>query len=190
MLFRSHKSKGADFDKAQTSDLKRARSKVPGTAYKGAGFQNMSSTLNQWILKEVPKSRKCEDYTVEELQRIQLTLLMLRDPQLDDIYQQSQDNRRIQKDVAAMAKEWEELNAEAAKDPELARMHRNGHCHEAVMWYVHHLPQSVRAELKDKAELPLLSNFRHNVLESKPHAVRLQRAYEEKVSCADRKSVV
>merc|ERR1712195_466575 len=78
-----------------------------------------------------------------------------------------QDNRRIQSDVAAMSKQWEELNAEAAKDPELARMHRDGHCHEAVMWYVHHLPESVRAELKDKAELPLLSNFRHNVLESK-----------------------
>merc|ERR550537_1018814 len=109
---------------------------------------------------------------------------MLRDPQLDSIYHSSQDKRRIQKDILTMSTEWEALNAEAAKDPELARMHRDGHCHEAVMWYVHHLPESVRAELKDKAELPLLSNFRHNVLERKPHAARLQRAYEEKVSCA------
>lgn len=83
-----------------------------------------------------------------------------------------------------MSKEWEEMNAEAAADPELARMHRDGHCHEAVMWYVHHLPDSVKAAMKDKAELPLLSNFRHNVIERKPHAVRLQRAYDEKVSCA------
>merc|ERR1712070_454155 len=90
----------------------------------------------------------------------------------------------IQKDIAAMAKEWEQLNKEAAATPELARMHRDGHCHEAVMWYVHHLPESVKAELKDKVDLPLLSNFRHNVLDNKPHAVRLQRAYEEKVSCA------
>ena len=83
-----------------------------------------------------------------------------------------------------MSKQWDELNTEAAHDPELARMHRDGHCHEAVMWYVHHLPESVRSKLKDNLELPLLSNFRHNVLDSKPHAVRLQRAYEEKVSCA------
>lgn len=179
-----HHSDGTDTHMAQISDLKRARSKVPGTAYKGENFQNMSSTLNGWIQKQVSNTRKCEDFTVESLQRIQLTLYMLRDPQLDDIYQKSQDNRRIQSDVAAMSKQWEELNAEAANDPELARMHRDGHCHEAVMWYVHHLPESVRAELKDKAELPLLSNFRHNVLENKPHAVRLQRAYEEKVSCA------
>jgi len=87
----------ADFGKADISDLKRARLKVPGAAYKGDSFQNMSSTLNQWILKQVPKSRRCEDYTVEQLQQIQLTLFMLRDPQLDDIYQQSQDNRRIRR---------------------------------------------------------------------------------------------
>jgi len=178
-----HKSSAAE-DKAQISDLKRARSKVPGATYKGNSFQNMSSTLNGWILKQVPKSRKCEDFTVQQLQQIQLTLFMLRDPQLEDIYQQSQDNRRIQRDIANMSKQWEELNTEAAHDPELARMHRDGHCHEAVMWYVHHLPESVRAKLKDDLELPLLSNFRHNVLESKPHAARLQRAYEEKVSCA------
>ena len=38
-----------------------------------------------------------------------------------------------------MARKWESLNAKA----ELARMHRDGHCHEAVMWYVHHLPESM-----------------------------------------------
>lgn len=113
-----------------------------------------------------------------------MTLFMLRDPQLDDIYHQSQDKRRMQKDISSMSKEWEELNAEAAANPELARMHRDGHCHEAVMWYVHHLSESSKAAIKDKAELPLLSNFHHNVLESHPRAERLQRAYEEKVSCA------
>ena len=85
------------------------------------------------MVNQVPKSRKCEDYSVEQLQRIQLTLFMLRDPELDNIYHHSKDNRRIQSDVAAMSKQWEELNAEAAKDPELARMHRDGHCHEAVL---------------------------------------------------------
>ena len=36
--------------------------------------------------------------------------------------------------------EWESLNAKA----ELARMHRDGHCHQAVMWYAHHLPESMK----------------------------------------------
>ena len=34
--------------------------------------------------------------------------------------------------------EWESLNAKA----EVARVHRHGHCHEAMMLYVHHLPES------------------------------------------------
>ena len=33
-----------------------------------------------------------------------------------------------------MVREWESLNAKA----ELVRMHRDGHCDEAVMWYVNH----------------------------------------------------
>ena len=39
-----------------------------------------------------------------------------------------------------MVREWESVNAKA----ELARMHRDGHCHEAVMWYVHHLLESMK----------------------------------------------
>ena len=36
-----------------------------------------------------------------------------------------------------MFREWASLNAKT----ELAYMHRDGHCHEAVMWYVHHLSE-------------------------------------------------
>ena len=46
-----------------------------------------------------------------------------------------------------MAREWESLNAKA----ELARMHRDGHCHEIVMWYVHHLPESMKAPRPQQA---------------------------------------
>merc|ERR1711966_586811 len=92
--------------------------------------------------------------------------------------------------VQTMAAEWEALNAEAAKDPTLARMHRDGHCHEAVMWYVHHLPETVKAAIKDKAALPLLSAMRHEVTTASPHTEKLQKAYEEKVSCASCHSAV
>merc|ERR1712086_1096513 len=183
-----HHENGTDSHTAQISDLKRARSKVPGTAYKGENFQNMSSTLNGWIQKQVSNSRKCEDFTVESLQRIQLTLYMLRDPQLDDIYKKSNDNRPIQSDVAAMSKQWEELNAEAAKDPELARIHRDGHCHEAVMWYAHHIPESLRNEFGEEFALPLLQNMRHDVESPQPlsfASVRVRQAYDAKVTCAD-----
>ena len=44
------------------------------------------------------------------------------------------------RELDVMVREWESLNAKA----ELARMHRDGHCHEAMMWYVHHLPESMK----------------------------------------------
>jgi hypothetical protein len=176
--------------KASSSDLKRARTKVPRATYKGDDFESMSSLLNKWMLKEAPNSRSCDEFSVEELQRLQIMLFMLRDPQLNTVYDSSADARRMPHDIEVMSKEWESLNAEAARDPELARMHRDGHCHETVMWYVHHLPQSLKAVIKDQAALPLLSKMRHDILASKPHAVRIHRAYEEKVSCASCHSAV
>jgi hypothetical protein len=169
---------------ASVSDLKRARTKVPRAEYKGNDFQSMSSTLNKWLLKEAPNSKDCDEFTVEELQRIQIMLFGLRDPELNTVYNQTADKRRMQHDIEVMSKEWKALNDEAAKDPELARMHRDGHCHETVMWYTHHLPESMKALIRGKAALPLLSKMRHDLSASKPHAARVQRAYEEKVSCA------
>ena len=67
---------------------------------------------------------------------------------------------------------------------ELGRMHRDGHCHEAVMWYVHHLLESMKEVVQDKASLPLLSQIRHDLSLAKPHAVIIQRASGEKFTCA------
>ena len=46
-----------------------------------------------------------------------------------------------------MVREWGSLNAKA----ELARMHRDGHCHETVLWYVHHLPESMKIPRRKQA---------------------------------------
>merc|ERR1712151_106080 len=183
-------SSGAFHNHANVQDLKRARTKVPGAAYKGDTFRGMSATLNKWLLADAPNARDCDEFTVEELQKLQVQLYVLRDTKLDGVYHGTPDKRRIQKDIQTMAIEWEELNELAAKDPELARMHRDGHCHETVMWYVHHLPQSVKEVIRDKIAIPMLSRMRHHVLDKKPHAAKLQRAYEEKVSCASCHSAV
>ena len=50
------------------------------------------------------------------------------------------DVRHIPRVLEVMPREWESLNAKA----ELARMHRDGHCLEAVMLYVHHLLEWVK----------------------------------------------
>lgn len=174
----------AGSDKAAVNDLRRARSKVPRDEYKGDDFSSMSQTLNKYLQKHAPQSKQCDLWTMEELQQLQISLLMLRDSQLNDLYHDTDDNRRITKDIQQLVEEWEELNTLASTDPDLARAHRDGHCHEAVMWYVHHLPEDMKDLLKDKISLPLLSNMRHDLKASAVHGERIHRAYEDKVTCA------
>jgi len=180
----------AGTNKAKSSDLKRARSKVPRDDFKGDDFQSMSSTLNKYLQRHAPQSKNCDTFTMQELQQLQISLLMLRDSELNEVYHETDDNRKINKDIQQLVQEWEELNKLASTDPDLARAHRDGHCHEAVMWYVHHLPEDMKDLLKDEISLPLMTSMRHELKESALHGERVHRAYEEKVSCASCHSAV
>jgi len=181
--------KPAGTDKAAASDLRRARTKVPRDEYKGDDFHSMASTLNKYLTKHAPQSRNCDSWTVQELQELQIQLLMLRDTQLNEVYHETDDSRKI-KDIQAITEEWEVLNQLASTDADLQRAHRDGHCHEAVMWYVHHLPEDMKVLLKDKISLPLLSFMRHDLKESAQHGPQVHAAYAEKVSCASCHSAV
>merc|ERR1712216_334783 len=75
----------AGTDKAKASDLRRARSKVPRDDFKGDDFESMSQTLNKYLLKHAPQSKYCDLWTMEELQHLQISLLMLRDSSLNDL---------------------------------------------------------------------------------------------------------
>jgi len=180
----------AGTNRAKSSDLKRARSKVPRDDFKGDDFQSMSSTLNKYLQRHAPQSKNCDTFTMQELQQLQISLLMLRDSELNEVYHETDDNRKINKDIQQLVQEWEELNKLASTDPDLARAHRDGHCHEAVMWYVHHLPEDMKDLLKDEISLPLMTSMRHELKESALHGERVHRAYEEKVSCASCHSAV
>jgi hypothetical protein len=173
---------------ASRNDLTRARTKVPRADFRGENFDSMSETLNGWLLQRAPNSRECDAWTVEELQQLQFQLFALRDPQLDEVYQSTDDNRRLLSNQDEIAREWDELNALAASDPELARIHRDGHCHEAVMWYAHHVPESLRNQFIEEFALPLLQNMRHDIESPQPlslASVRVRQAYDAKVTCAD-----
>jgi hypothetical protein len=162
-------------------DLTRARTKVPRTEYKGSSFQSMSKTLNHWLLKHAPNSRKCEEWSVEELQQLQRTLLGVREPELDAVYQSTNDNRRLK---TPLDKEWAELNSLAAKDPMLKRLRRDGHCHETVMWYVHHLSEHAKSQLKKVISLPLLPETSSDISQFTPEMQAVIKAYEDHVTCA------
>lgn len=178
-----HMTQPAGTGSAAASDLRRARTKVPRDAFKGDDFESMSDTLNKYLVSHAPKSRNCDEWTTEQLQQLQIALLMTRDSELNDLYHETDDNRKITKDIQSLVQEWEELNKLAATDPDLARAHRDGHCHEAVMWYTHHLSEDTKNLLKDEISLPLLTSMSHELKETALHGERVHRAYQEKVTC-------
>jgi len=178
-----HMTNPAGSNTAKAGDLRRARSKVPADSFKGDDFESMSQTLNKYLQKHAPKSKDCDLWTMEELQQLQISLLMLRDADLNELYHETDDNRKINKDIQQLVQEWDELNRLAATDPDLVRARRDGHCHEAVMWYVHHLPEGTKDLLKDDISLPLLTMMRHDLKEKAVHGERVHRAYQEQVSC-------
>ena len=50
------------------ADLLRASTKVPGSAYKGAGTRALSSVLNGHLLRSEQYVAACEDWTPQEVQ--------------------------------------------------------------------------------------------------------------------------
>lgn len=169
--------------KASPSDLQRARTKVPRGEFRGDNFEKMAHVLNGHLKRSSPSTKECELWTIEELQQFQVLMMLMRDAKLDDIYHNTTDNRRIRRATADIKDEWTAINALANEDPELARIHRDGHCHEAVMWYVHHLSQETQDSLKDKVTLPLLSYRRHLPSAVEGSHAEVHRSYEEKVTC-------
>merc|ERR1712085_114717 len=131
---------------AEAEDLRRARTKVPSSQHRGISFSNMAQKLNSFV-GQYGNVKECEDWTTVELQRFQALMLMLKSPELDDLYQSSDDRRALRGDEQEHGNRWERLSTLAVTLGE-EKMHRDGHCHEAVMWFVHHVPETVRNEVK------------------------------------------
>ena len=74
-----------------------------------------------------------------ELRQLQALFYLARDVRLDGIYQANSDNRRIRHSMEQLESDWAELDSAIEghdKAHPIHAMHRDGHCHEAVMWYV------------------------------------------------------
>jgi len=177
-------------DPVSGKDIKRAEEKVPRGHYKGVDFAEMSDILNGW-LNTSTLTKPCLDWKVEELQQLQALFYLARESQFDDIYLRTQDNRRLRGDVLSdLNTNWAGLNKIASdhSDYRMKNVRRDGHCHEAVMWYVHHLSQDMKELFKTaKIPIPLLSPARHGVcyddeLDHEGH--KICGAYREQVTCS------
>lgn len=175
-------------DKAD-SMMWRAHEKVPRAPYKGTSFGHMSSVLNKWITHKANATKPCDQFEVAELQKLQAVLYFLRLPAYDDVYQASSDTRALRAPLEELQNDWEQLNKAAAQDEELELMHRDGHCHEAVMWWTHHLTEDAKKLLNAQGVvLPLLSPARHTscpAASDRADHKAVCDAYDARVTCAD-----
>merc|ERR1711920_755481 len=79
----------------------------------------------------------------------------------------------------------EQDNTAGITDPALSIKARDGACHEMVMWYIHHLSESAREEIKERLTLPLLPEVKHEEPTSPSDTeVEVHRRYTQQASCA------
>lgn len=172
--------------RASAKDLKRARQPKPGRAFKGGSFSMTMQKLNNILLREKGlHSKKCADFSLDHLHEMQQELFNARTHELDAVYHTAGDTRKM---AHASLEELtaEQSNLKAIKDPRLLKKARDGACHEMVMWYIHHLSEPAREEIKQRLILPLLPEMQHEALAAAPEdwASKIHRRYTQQASCA------
>merc|ERR1712039_415366 len=171
--------------KASSNDLRRARQPKPRSEFRADTFSNTMEKLNGMLSQEAGlRTQTCANFSLELLHEMQAELFNARTHELDAIYQKAGDTRQMAHASLDSLKE-EQANMVSIKDPALLAKARDGACHEMVMWYIHHLSESARNEIKNQLILPLLPDLHHSEpasptdVETKAH-----RRYAAQASCA------
>jgi len=174
-----------------TADLHRAATKVPSAPYRASGFAAMGARLNAH-LQAIPgiRTTSCDNFTVPELQGLAQILYTRARPELLALYALQRDPReRSHASLGNLQKTWAVLDGHVARYPALRPIQRDGFCHEAVMWFIHHLSEYDRSLLASQITLPLLPTKRHQMITNTADAAShiahqaVHADYETKVSC-------
>lgn len=144
------------------ADIARAHTKVPGDAFRGEGHVGMVAALNRALRRQAAAGggapvAPCESFTAGALADTLKILLAARDERFDLIYRAASDNRRLRLDsAAAYVARWAEEEAAVSGFAPLEEAVRDARCHDAVMWWVHHVAAEKKEELGALVTLPLL----------------------------------
>jgi hypothetical protein len=148
------------------------------------------ASLNEKLLDQPGlATAACESFNITDLLGIQRTLFHARNPALQRIYKEAQDNRKLRySSLPELDGAQREQRAAAGSSPHLVSMMRDGLCHELVMMYVHHLSVGARSEISAQDfMLPLLPE---RDLHPAPHAAAEQTdhahhaMYKDRATCA------
>merc|ERR1712110_721541 len=132
------------------------------------------------------KTQTCESFSIDDLHEMQRELFNARTHELDAVYKKAGDTRLMAHD-SAESLEGEQAKVSSIEDLALQAKARDGACHEMVMWYIHHLSEKAREEIKDRLTLPLLPKVQHDTPATPladADAATVHKRYTEQASCA------
>jgi len=146
----------------------------------------MTGVLNNHLQKMFLQVKPCSEWTAEELQELQAELFAHRIEEFDEIYSSSSDNRRmLRSTLEEHQSHWGKMNQLASENPHMADMLRDGHCHEAVMWLVHHVPAPEQHTVFSRRPIPTLGAIQHQCPENLSDSEQvLCDNYKDTYSCA------
>ncbi|CAK0876840.1 unnamed protein product [Prorocentrum cordatum] len=145
------------------ADLARARERVPRDAWKGHDFASMSGVLTLRLREAGFRVRDCSSWSASELQELQRRIFQEAEAELLAVYSAAADNRRQRfGSLGELEAHWAAVDGAAEAGQGLREVRRDGLCHEAVMWWVHHLARPTQRRLAAEGLLlPSLPTARH-----------------------------
>jgi hypothetical protein len=171
-------------------DIHRAVEQVPRPHFKGKdSLADANKVLNQHLKNMAHlQTRPCETFEAKELQQVSALLYSESNPTMLKVYSDAGDNRRqtfgSEDDMNA---DFSRLNKAIEGRNDLHNVYRDGLCHRAVMWFVHHLPKETQAEFAQLGiDMPLLPISTHTT--AKPDkkdaaAQAVHKSYKDSITC-------
>ncbi|CAK0853710.1 unnamed protein product, partial [Prorocentrum cordatum] len=134
------------------ADLRRAKQRVPRAEWRGQGtLASANAKLNEHLAaNQNLRLKACEQFTVTELRATLRHLFLHVSEELWQVYQHGDGRQPTHTNLSDIEAHWE-LHA-PADDVRV----RDAHCHEAVMWFVHHLTSENQRRVQTDLVLPML----------------------------------
>jgi hypothetical protein len=169
------------------TDLSRARIARPenNSHVRGATAADAFVKMNVVLDAEAVRTASCDTFDHAALNGVARTLHAMRVPALDESYRAREDRRALHfEDLGYKEHLWAGEAVAATARPSYApggphyNASRDGKCAELVMWYVHHLSEAQRQELRQTPTfaLPLMP------LELASKATR-SHEYDQQIGC-------
>lgn len=161
-------------------DLKRARTWTPRSGFRGRGtLVSANAQLNKHLVARTGlRLQACEEFTTPDLRAVLHTLRPLASDELKRIYAEKDGRSPKYASASEMEAHWQE----SAPIDDIRV--RDAHCHEAVMWFTHHLTTEVQEGIKGRITLPMLPAAEHTLKDaSRDSADKAGIFYDSKVTC-------